>query len=120
MRNYLQVFGILWSENRADMIRYKSTRQMSIEEFKTPFQVKLDKGKRWVKLGNSLPWNRLARIYYRGMSSDQGAPAIDARIVIGAKTKSMLNFTRCWVSANKTDMCRSIPLAGKGTMKALI
>jgi len=82
--DYLQVFGILWSENRADMIRYKSTRQMSIEEFKTPFQVKLDKENRWVKLGNSLPWDRLAGIYYRSMSSDQGAPAIDARIVIGA------------------------------------
>lgn len=66
------------------MIRYKSTRQMSIEEFKTPFQVKLDKENRWVKLGNSLPWDRLADIYYRSMSSDQGAPAIDARIVIGA------------------------------------
>lgn len=66
------------------MIRYKSTRQMSIEEFKTPFQVKLDKENRWVKLGNSLPWDRLAGIYYRSMSSDQGAPAIDARIVIGA------------------------------------
>lgn len=66
------------------MIRYKSTKQMSIEEFKTPFQVKLDKENRWVKLGNSLPWDRLANIYYRTMSSDQGAPAIDARIVIGA------------------------------------
>jgi len=66
------------------MIRYKSTRQLSIEEFKTPFQIKLDKDNRWVKLGNSLPWDRLAGIYYQSMSSDQGAPAIDARIVIGA------------------------------------
>jgi hypothetical protein len=66
------------------MIRYKSTRQMSIEEFKTPFQIKLDKENRWVKLGNSLPWDRLAGIYYRSLSRDQGAPAIDARIFIGA------------------------------------
>lgn len=66
------------------MIRYKSTRQMSIEEFKTPFQIKLDKGNRWIKLGNLLPWDAMASIYYRSMSSDQGAPAIDARIVIGA------------------------------------
>jgi len=65
------------------MIRYKSTRQMSIEEFKTPFQVKLDKENRWVKLGNSLPWDSLAGIYYRSLSSDLGAPSIDARIVIG-------------------------------------
>ncbi len=66
------------------MIRYKSTRQLSIDEFKTPFQIKLDKGNRWVKLGVSLPWDALASIYYRSMSSDMGAPAIDARIVIGA------------------------------------
>jgi hypothetical protein len=66
------------------MIRYTSQNQMSIEEFKTPFQVRLDKGNRWVKLGESIPWDALASIYYRSMSSDMGAPAIDARIVIGA------------------------------------
>jgi hypothetical protein len=57
---------------------------MTIEEFKTPFQVRLDKENRWVKLGESMPWDALARIYYRSMSSDIGAPAIDARIIIGA------------------------------------
>jgi hypothetical protein len=57
---------------------------MSIEEFKTPFEIKLDKENRWIKLGNSLPWDAMASIYYRTMSADMGAPAIDARIVIGA------------------------------------
>jgi len=57
---------------------------MTIEEFKTPFQVRLDKGNRWIKLGDSIPWDALASIYYRSMSSDMGAPAIDARTVIGA------------------------------------
>lgn len=57
---------------------------MTIEEFRTPFKVKLDKANRWIKLGESLPWDALASIYYRTMSTDQGAPAIDARIVIGA------------------------------------
>jgi hypothetical protein len=57
---------------------------MTIEGFKTPFQVRLDKENRWVKLGESMPWDALAKIYYRSMSSDMGAPAIDARIVIGA------------------------------------
>jgi len=57
---------------------------MTIEEFKTPFEVRLDKGNRWIILGNTLPWDALASIYYRSMSSDMGAPAIDARIVIGA------------------------------------
>lgn len=66
------------------MIRYTSQNQITIEEFKTPFQIRLDKGNRWILLGNSLPWDALASIYYRTMSTDMGAPAIDARIVIGA------------------------------------
>jgi len=66
------------------MIRYNSNNQLTIEEFKTPFQINLDKGNRWVILGDSLPWDAMASIYYRSMSSDMGAPTIDARIVIGA------------------------------------
>jgi len=31
-----------------------------------------------------MPWDALTKIYYRSMSSNTGAPAIDARIVIGA------------------------------------
>ncbi|HCI55161.1 MAG: IS5 family transposase [Bacteroidales bacterium] len=31
-----------------------------------------------------MPWDALASIYYCSMSSDMGAPAIDARVVIGA------------------------------------
>jgi hypothetical protein len=77
-------FYIFISENHAVMIRYNSNSQMTIEEFKTPFQVKLDKGNRWIILGESLPWDAIASIYYRSMSSDMGAPATDARIVIGA------------------------------------
>jgi hypothetical protein len=72
------------------MIRYTLQNQMSIEEFKTPFQVRLDKNNRWVKLGESIPWDALASIYYRSMSSDMGAPAIDARIVIGAMTRQII------------------------------
>lgn len=80
----MHVFYILHSEIHAIMIRYTSQNQMTIEEFKTPFEIRLNKENRWVKLGESMPWDALARIYYRSMSSDMGAPAIDARIVIGA------------------------------------
>lgn len=66
------------------MIRYKSDKQLSIEEFRTPFEIKLDKENRWVILSKAIPWDSLASIYYSTMSSDQGAPTIDARIVIGA------------------------------------
>jgi IS5 family transposase len=80
----MHVFCILQSEIHAVMIRYTSQNQMTIEEFKTPFEIRLNKENRWVKLGESMPWDALAKIYYRSMSSDMGAPAIDARIVIGA------------------------------------
>jgi len=66
------------------MIRYQSSKQLSIEEFKTPFEIKLDKNNRWIKLSQIIPWDELACIYYRTMIKDKGAPAIDARIVIGA------------------------------------
>ena len=66
------------------MIRYKSNKQLSFEEFKTPFQMNLDKGNRWVKLGDSLPWDDQASIYYRDMDVSKGQPAIDARIAVGA------------------------------------
>lgn len=66
------------------MIRYNSTQQLSIEEFRTPFEINLDKNNRWVKLAQLLPWDELAQVYYSKMCSDHGAPAIDARIVIGA------------------------------------
>ena len=32
------------------MIRYKSNKQLTIEEFKAPFEIKLDKDNRWAKL----------------------------------------------------------------------
>lgn len=66
------------------MIRYTSSNQLSIEQFQTPFQLSLDANNRWVILARKMPWDKLASIYHKTLSSDQGAPAIDARIVIGA------------------------------------
>jgi IS5 family transposase len=72
------------SQNLALMIRYKSQKQMTLDGFVTPFQTALDKNNRWVKMSNCIPWDELALGYYRGLSSDQGRPAKDARLVIGA------------------------------------
>lgn len=66
------------------MIKYNSVKQLSIEAFKTPFEIKIDKDNRWVKLAEQVPWDELAHIYYKNMSPDKGAGTIDARIVIGA------------------------------------
>ncbi len=64
------------------MIRYIPSSQLTILEFKTPFQTHLDSQNRWVKLAAALPWDSLAQIYHRRMSCEKGAPSIDARIVI--------------------------------------
>ena len=71
-------------ENRAPMIRYRSEKQQTLNGFETPFQTALDPNNRWVKLSECVPWDELAEGYYAGLSSSQGRPAKDARLVIGA------------------------------------
>ena len=66
------------------MIRYTSTAQLSIEEFKTPFQLALSADNRWVKLSRLLPWDELAQVYYKKLNHKQGRAALDARVAIGA------------------------------------
>ncbi|MGD8843594.1 MAG: transposase [Gammaproteobacteria bacterium] len=66
------------------MIRYRSEKQLSLEEFDWPFQGKLDDQNRWVKLSDVIPWDELAEGYYQGMSKTKGRPGKDARLMIGA------------------------------------
>ena len=66
------------------MIRYRSAKQLSLDEFDWPFQTALDKNNRWVKLGECIPWDDLAEGYYQGLCDTQGRPTKDARLVIGA------------------------------------
>lgn len=65
------------------MIRYQSTRQLSLEGF-APFCDQLDEDNRWMRMERALPWDELAGSYHRALSADQGRPAVDARRVIGA------------------------------------
>lgn len=66
------------------MIRCKSNRQLSLEGFHLPFGGKLNPENRWVRWSQSIPWDDLAIGYYKSMSSTQGRPCKDARLVIGA------------------------------------
>lgn len=66
------------------MIRYQSQHQLPIEEFQTPFELKLSRENRWIKLSLALPWDALVNIYCRALSKKHGRPAINPRIVIGA------------------------------------
>lgn len=66
------------------MVKYESERQLTIEEFKTPFQNSLLADNRWVKLSRIVPWDKFATAYISMMNVGFGRPAISPRIVLGA------------------------------------
>lgn len=66
------------------MIRYISDKQLSIEEFKTPFQAKLSPQNRWVKLSQVVPWDEFASAYMTMMNTGFGRPGVSPRVVLGA------------------------------------
>ena len=65
------------------MLRTKDPNQLKIEEFKTPFEMKMDPHNRWVKLSEIVPWEEVLRQYGKNMS-DFGRPGIDSRRAVGA------------------------------------
>lgn len=71
------------------MLSTKDPNQLKFEAFKTPFEIKMNRNNRWVRLSEIMPWEEMIGIYAKSMSNF-GRPTIDARIVIGAmiiKTK---------------------------------
>ena len=66
------------------MIRYESSAQLTIEEFRTPFQTSLLPDNRWVRLSKKVPWDKFASIYISMMNKAFGRPSISPRIVLGA------------------------------------
>jgi transposase, IS5 family len=66
------------------MVRYISEKQLTIEEFKTPFQAKLSPENRWVKLSQVVPWDEFASAYMTMMNNGFGRPGVSPRIVLGA------------------------------------
>jgi hypothetical protein len=66
------------------MIRTQSHRQLTLTEFDWPFQTALDEDNRWVNMSQCIAWDELADAYYEGLSTTQGRPTKNARLVIGA------------------------------------
>lgn len=66
------------------MIRYISEKQLSIEEFKTPFETSLSPDNRWVELSKIVPWDKFASVYMSVMSTDMGRQGLSPRLVLGA------------------------------------
>lgn len=66
------------------MIKYDSPAQLSIEEFKTPFNASLLPDNKWVKLSHIVPWDKFATAYMSMMNIGFGRPGVSPRIVLGA------------------------------------
>lgn len=66
------------------MIRYTSSKQLSLAGFNLPFGGSLNPKNRWVKWSKVIPWDDLALCYYKTMNPGKGRPCKDARLVIGA------------------------------------
>lgn len=66
------------------MFRYKSSSQLTLDTFVDNLGKKLNPQNRWVKLAHQIPWDDLAQVYAKSLSSDMGRSSKDARLVIGA------------------------------------
>jgi len=66
------------------MIRYTSSKQLSLKGFILPFGGELKATNRWVKWSRVIPWDDLSAYYYKTMDSQKGRPCKDARLVIGS------------------------------------
>lgn len=79
-------------KKRAPAPKYVSPNQMVLLGFETPFVQKLDPNNRWVLLAKRIPWDKIASVYIRQMSSSsEGRPPLSARLVIGALFIKHLN-----------------------------
>lgn len=66
------------------MIKYTPSNQLTLEGFSHPFEQELSLKNRWVKLASLIPWDALASVYSKQLSSNSGRMSIDVRMIIGA------------------------------------
>lgn len=70
-------------KSRAFNSSYRSTRQMVLSGFETPFERELNPDNRWVVLGKQIPWDDICPLISRKLcNSKTGRPCINARIVL--------------------------------------
>jgi IS5 family transposase len=87
------------------MIKYTPSNQLSLSGFSHPFDQELSPNNRWVKLAQVIPWDALASVYLKQLSSSSGRESIDVRMVIGAiivkhKLEVSDRETRAMISEN--------------------
>ena len=66
------------------MIKYTPSNQLTLSGFSHPFDQELSPKNRWVKLAEIIPWDALASVYLKQLSSKLGRESIDVRMVIAA------------------------------------
>lgn len=66
------------------MYRRNVSRQLEFVDFYMPFSGKLNADNRWVKLAEIVPWQLAEQIYADAFCDDFGAPALSARMALGA------------------------------------
>jgi hypothetical protein len=76
------------------MVKYNSERQLTIEEFKTPFQTSLLADNRWVKLSKVVPWDKFASAYMSMMTIDFGRPGVSPRTYRRKMDKAYLDYSK--------------------------
>lgn len=82
------------SRKRASTPGYVSPNQLVLAGFETPFEQKLTRENRWVKLAHNIPWDRLVKYYDDLFPSKEGRPPISGRVILGAVIiKHMGNLT---------------------------
>ncbi|HEY8659907.1 MAG TPA: transposase [Hanamia sp.] len=69
---------------RASTPRYVSPNQLVLLGFETPFEQKLTRENRWVRLAQNIPWDRLVKYYDDLFPSKEGRPPISGRVILGA------------------------------------
>lgn len=63
---------------------YVSPNQLILSGFETPFEQQLSINNRWVKLSKLIPWDKIVVGYDKQFQSEEGRPAINGRVVLGA------------------------------------
>ena len=66
------------------MIRYTPSSEISLSLFKTPFETALNPDNRWVLMESLVPWDDLAKVFYKRLSTNMGRGTVDLRVVLGA------------------------------------
>ncbi|MEO0337673.1 MAG: IS5 family transposase [Bacteroidota bacterium] len=66
------------------MIRYTPSSEITLSLFKTPFETALNPDNRWVLMESLVPWDDLAKVFYKRLSTNMGRGTVDLRVVLGA------------------------------------